>query len=65
MKNLLMKAAQYAAKFLPTCTECGRIVDPREKCEGGDGFGVEFSEDGDWACSVECWDRATDTEVTP
>ena len=42
---------------IPTanCCVCGRIIDTREKSEGGDDFGDE-TEAGKWTCSVQCYD---------
>jgi len=37
------------------CCVCGRIIDTREKSEGGDDFGDE-TEPGKWTCSVQCYD---------
>jgi len=39
------------------CCVCGRIVDTREVCYGGDEFGCELT-DGRWTCSFDCWDTA-------
>ncbi|TFE99448.1 hypothetical protein B5M44_04420 [Shinella sumterensis] len=42
---------------IPTanCCVCRRIIDTREKSEGGDDFGDE-TEPGKWTCSVQCYD---------
>jgi hypothetical protein len=45
------------AGHIANCCICGRVVDTRERTEGGDAFGVEL-EDGRWTCSTECWDSA-------
>lgn len=37
------------------CVVCGRIVDTREKDEGGDGHGCEYPEG--WTCSSECAEK--------
>jgi hypothetical protein len=44
------------------CANCGRIIDGREKQDGGDDHGVELL-DGIWACSYECWCALTAPEV--
>lgn len=41
------------------CCSCGRIIDTREKSEGGDDFGAELT-DGRWTCSMECWAAIVD-----
>lgn len=46
------------------CCKCGRIVDTRERSEGGDPFGAELN-DGQWVCSIECWEAVVDTDATP
>lgn len=44
-----------AASMLPSCVSCGRIVDPREVCEGGDEHGAMIDEEEEeWVCSREC-----------
>lgn len=46
------------------CCKCGRIVDTRERSEGGDPFGAVLN-DGQWVCSIECWEAVVDTDATP
>ncbi len=41
--------------WLSNCVVCGRIVDTREKDEGGDGHGCEYKEG--WTCSSECAEK--------
>ena len=41
------------------CCKCGRIIDTREKKDGGDDFGAQLS-DGRWTCSIECDDAVID-----
>lgn len=41
------------------CCECGRIVDTREECDGGDRHGCQLS-DKRWVCSQDCWDKNVD-----
>ena len=45
------------------CYVCGRIVDTREKSEGGDPFGAQDS-DG-WTCSIECWETTLGEDAAP
>jgi hypothetical protein len=45
------------AGHIANCCICGRVVDTRERTEGGDAFGVEL-EDGRWTCSIQCWNSA-------
>lgn len=51
---------------IPTanCCVCGRLIDKREKKDGGDGFGAELT-DGRWTCSIECDDKLDDSSVHP
>lgn len=50
-------------KFKPletaNCCHCGRIIDTREKSEGGDDFGAQLT-DKRWTCSLACWDAVVD-----
>lgn len=48
-------AAQAGPAWLSNCVICGRIVDTREKAEGGDGHGCEYPEG--WTCSSECAEK--------
>lgn len=58
-------AAREVGVTTANCCHCGRIVDTREKAEGGDDFGCELS-DGRWTCSPECWEITTEAPaVTP
>lgn len=41
--------------WLSNCVTCGRIVDTREKDEGGDGHGCEYPEG--WTCSSGCAEK--------
>ncbi len=41
--------------WLSNCVVCGRIVDTREKDDGGDGHGCEYPEG--WTCSSECAEK--------
>lgn len=43
------------------CCKCGRIIDTREKKDGGDDFGAQLS-DGRWTCSIECDDAVVDPQ---
>lgn len=45
---------------IPTanCCICGRIIDTREKSEGGDDHGDETAP-GKWTCSIACYDAFT------
>lgn len=43
------------------CCKCGRIIDTREKKDGGDDFGAQLS-DGRWTCSIECDDAFVDPQ---
>lgn len=52
-------ASPSGPSYAVNCCNCGRIVDTREKDEGGDGFGAELS-DGRWTCSPECWDAVVE-----
>lgn len=52
------KVALYATPqplHTTNCCKCGRIIDTREKKDGGDDFGAQLS-DGRWTCSIECDD---------
>jgi hypothetical protein len=40
---------------LANCCVCGRIIDTREKSEGGDDFGAQ-TDDGLWTCDIDCWE---------
>lgn len=45
---------EAARAEMANCCVCGRIVDTREKGDGGDEHGCEI--DGEkWVCSTECW----------
>jgi len=44
-----------APAWIANCAVCGRIVDTREKAEGGDGHGCEYS--NGWACSTDCAEK--------
>lgn len=46
---------QEPVAWLANCCNCGRVVDTREKSEGGDAYGAEAS-GGRWLCSMECWE---------
>lgn len=48
-------AAQARPAWLSNCVVCGRIVDAREKDEGGDGHGCEYPEG--WTCSSDCAEK--------
>ena len=50
--------AQTVAIPTANCCICGRIIDTREKSEGGDDFGAETAP-GKWTCSMECDDAVT------
>lgn len=41
-----------APAWLSNCIVCGRVVDTREKLEGGDTHGCEYAEG--WVCSSDC-----------
>lgn len=47
------------ANWTANCCQCGRIVDTREKAEGGDPFGCQL-DDKRWTCSPQCWERVVD-----
>ncbi len=42
------------------CCKCGRIIDTREKPEGGDSFGAQLADEVRWVCSPECWDAVVE-----
>lgn len=46
------------------CAECGRVIDTREKSEGGDGFGAALTQE-EWCCSSECWNLMADKLDAP
>ena len=47
------------SNWTANCCQCGRIVDTREKAEGGDPFGCQL-DDKRWTCSPQCWERVVD-----
>lgn len=53
--------AHTADTWIANCCVCGRIIDTREAHEGGDLFGA-LVDDGRWACSSLCWDKAPDAD---
>lgn len=58
MTDNTKKTEPAEAVAVANCCQCGRIVDTREKADGGDDFGCETT-DGRWTCSPECWEIAT------
>lgn len=55
--------AKRVPDWLKNCCECGRVVDTRERHEGGDHFGSEL-DNGRWTCSWDCWEKAADIDPT-
>jgi len=57
LERIIRSALVDVPAAIPTanCCICGRLVDTREKSEGGDDFGDE-TEAGKWTCSVQCYD---------
>jgi hypothetical protein len=55
-----LASAEEEKAVVPTanCCICGRVIDTREKSEGGDDFGAETAP-GKWTCSMECDDKVT------
>lgn len=51
----MMKRAAPQPLHTTNCCKCGRIIDTREKKDGGDDFGAQLS-DGRWTCLIECDD---------
>lgn len=44
------------------CCNCGRIIDTRERADGGDSFGCQL-DDGRWTCSIACYDVLSPFEI--
>ena len=40
-------------EHITNCAVCGRVIDTRERENGGDDFGCQMSS-GEWVCSSEC-----------
>ena len=50
-----LPATDARPAWLSNCVICGRVVDTREKHEGGDSHGCEYVEG--WTCSSECAEK--------
>lgn len=50
--------------FITRCDYCNRLVDMREREEGGDTHGCQLN-DGRWACSSDCYDIMAPDGLTP
>jgi hypothetical protein len=54
-RRILSALAAPQPSHTTNCCKCGRIIDTREKKDGGDDFGAQLN-DGRWTCSIECDD---------
>jgi hypothetical protein len=55
---------QEPVAWIANCRHCGRVVDTRERHEGGDKHGVEV-DNGTWVCSPACWDAVVEGAAHP